>query len=369
MRNFRQFIPAEANLGNVETPHSASIFFGFISDFGLWTPTITSTMSLALPVTAITQCGDDLIYASGSTLHSHHVGTSVTSSISLPNATAKSHDSSLIRQIAVSPDESHIATLSDDKGLRIYSLNPLTLISTRMTTKRGSCISFSPAGDVIASDKVGDVYLYPFVPRTIDDEDRPTTTTITSDPSKNPDADLLLGHVSTTTAHILSPDGRHIITADRDEHIRVSRYPQSFIIERYLFGTNGFVSAIHIPISRPDILISGGGENILRVWNWKTGIQIGNVPICAAVFPHRRVRSSMRRIKKTGKRVKLDENAAAESADAGFYGAPEGWTLPSGQGVCIQKIQSITVGGDTIVVFYSQGSADITQQWVFTDLL
>jgi hypothetical protein len=47
---------------------------------------------------------------------------------------------------------------------------------------------------------------------------------------------LILGHTSLLTAFILTPDETHIITADRDEHIRVSWFPQGHTIESFCLG-------------------------------------------------------------------------------------------------------------------------------------
>ncbi len=93
---------------------------------------------------------------------------------------------------------------------------------------------------------------------------------------------LLLGHVSLLTDLVyVRVDGEHspsredrdyIITSDRDEHIRVSRgIPQAHIIEGYCLGHTEFVSSICVPQRKPKLLVSGGGNDFLLVWNWISG--------------------------------------------------------------------------------------------------
>lgn len=48
--------------------------------------------------------------------------------------------------------------------------------------------------------------------------------------------ELILGHASLLTTFLLTADGQYIVTADRDEHIRVSWYPQGYTIESYCLG-------------------------------------------------------------------------------------------------------------------------------------
>jgi tRNA (guanine-N(7)-)-methyltransferase subunit TRM82 len=47
---------------------------------------------------------------------------------------------------------------------------------------------------------------------------------------------LILGHTSVLTTSVLTPDESYIITADRDEHIRVSWFPQGHTIESFCLG-------------------------------------------------------------------------------------------------------------------------------------
>ena len=306
----------------------------------------TMSSSIPYPPLALASSSDSVFVASGSSLHLWTHDT--LASTGRPSSSA-SHNTGLIRQIAVSPDGQHAATIADDKSLRMYSLPSLSLRSTRYTTKKVAHVSFSPNG-VIVSDKVGDVYEYPLDP-VAESSSKPKTVALVTDPTTNPEARLLIGHVSILTQHLLTPDGRHLITADRDGHIRVSRYPATHVVERYLFGSDGFISALHIPASRLDILLSAGGENSLRIWEWQSGAELGSVGIFEAVLPHRRARSEMRKLRKVSKRGKRDELMA----DGTFYEAPEGWILPSGQGVCVKKLGSIVVEGVLIVLFFSEG--------------
>lgn len=85
---------------------------------------------------------------------------------------------------------------------------------------------------------------------------------------------LLLGHVSMLTdlAVVVRKSRSYIITADRDEHIRISRgIPQAHIIENYCLGHENFITRLCVPISYPNILLSGGGDDEIYVWDIFSG--------------------------------------------------------------------------------------------------
>lgn len=97
--------------------------------------------------------------------------------------------------------------------------------------------------------------------------------------SLNFDHQLLLGHVSLLTDVIcvaMTPSvGKsrdYVFTSDRDEHIRISRgIPQAHIVQGYCLGHTEFVSKLCIPPACPHLLISGGGDDYLLLWDWVAG--------------------------------------------------------------------------------------------------
>jgi len=104
--------------------------------------------------------------------------------------------------------------------------------------------------------------------------------------------DFVLGHVSmllslltiTLPAEHPAAAGKEktwVLTSDRDEHIRVTRYPQSYVIEGFCLGHKQFVKTMHAPSWDLTSLISGGGDEYLLVWNWRERKALQRVDLVA----------------------------------------------------------------------------------------
>ncbi|KAI2629728.1 hypothetical protein GGR54DRAFT_586249 [Hypoxylon sp. NC1633] len=230
-------------------------------------------------------------------------------------------------------DGSHVvAVTGQNKTLWVFEHDGngmLKELSHRVMPKRPSAINITTDGTTILSaDKFGDVYSLPLIPSPSPEAaSTPTptpstpSTTAVADPTpffkpaasrltvhskrnlraleeqertlakrkaKDKDADghtfehlPILGHVSMLTAMALATTPSpslgggskpYIITADRDEHIRVSRGPpQAHVIETYCLGHRSFVAALCVPSDRPEVLVSGGGDDDLFLWDWAAG--------------------------------------------------------------------------------------------------
>ena len=105
---------------------------------------------------------------------------------------------------------------------------------------------------------------------------------------------LLLGHVSLLTdlAYVTftaenSTNQRsrsYIITSDRDEHIRISRgLPQAYVIEGYCLGHTEFISKLCVFPWNSEILVSGGGDDYLIVWDWVNGNELQKIDLRTTV--------------------------------------------------------------------------------------
>ena len=110
--------------------------------------------------------------------------------------------------------------------------------------------------------------------------------------------ELLLGHVSLLTDLLCatirkgSSIRHYILTSDRDEHIRVSRgIPQAYIIEGYCLGHTQFVSKMCIPPWKPELLVSGGGDDYISIWDWQRGTALKEVNIRTTVDATRKSKS------------------------------------------------------------------------------
>ena len=85
----------------------------------------------------------------------------------------------------------------------------------------------------------------------------------------------ILGHLSMLLDICLSPCGNYVISSDRDEKIRVSKYPNAYNIHCYCLGHTDFVTSIQVvPNFQENILLSASGDGSIRLWKYLEGIQV-----------------------------------------------------------------------------------------------
>ncbi|KAK0118877.1 tRNA (guanine-N(7)-)-methyltransferase non-catalytic subunit trm82 [Cadophora gregata f. sp. sojae] len=236
--------------------------------------------------------------------------------------------------LAATKDGKHvIAVTGEDKSIRVFeSLEEggsqrLQQLSQRAMPKRPCSITITADDQtIISADKFGDVYSLPLIPslesanpapqtpepsaaakpfipaaneltihsqrnrKALENQKRQTNRpTEKSEPTF--EHKLLLGHVSMLTdIALVTVEGRnYIVTADRDEHIRISRgIPQAHIIEGFCLGHTEFITRLCFPGSRPEVLISGGGEEELYVWEFLPGKLVSKVDLKSHVHGVRR---------------------------------------------------------------------------------
>ncbi|XP_072541120.1 tRNA (guanine-N(7)-)-methyltransferase non-catalytic subunit wdr4 [Salminus brasiliensis] len=154
----------------------------------------------------------------------------------------------------VSASGKYAALTDDNKRLVLFCTQPSwQCISTRWVVRRCTSLAFSQTEDeLFVADKSGDVYSFSIL-----------------EPQKA--GELKLGHLSMLLAITLSPDDKYIITADRDEKIRVSLRRSPYNIQAFCLGHTEFVSTLFVPDGHPEWLLSGSGDCTLKLWHYETG--------------------------------------------------------------------------------------------------
>jgi WD40 repeat protein/chorismate mutase len=174
------------------------------------------------------------------------------------------------------------AVCRQDKTMDIYNIHmdqdesesahmKIAPIVTHKTNKRCSSLVFSTIQSdnnsendlqiLIAGDLVGDVTAYPTTPSTPDGTNR-----------------LLLGHTVSILTSINIVNGR-IFSADRDEKIRVSTFPETFHTEGYLLGHEAYITDIAISMNG-DLCFSVSGDYTMKLWDCVSFKEIQSIDLC-----------------------------------------------------------------------------------------
>jgi len=171
----------------------------------------------------------------------------------------------------LSVDGKYLVSGADDKTVKLWDCSNWKVLGQKKQNKKITNVAFAAQYvdgkaikqgnpienhiSVIFADKFGDTYI----------AKAPTLEEST----------LLLGHIGVITCMNFSLNKDYLITADREEKIRVSCFPKAFKIHQFCLGHRSFISSLTLPnVSSKDILISGGADSTIRVWNFVAGKEL-----------------------------------------------------------------------------------------------
>ncbi|KAJ7016419.1 hypothetical protein C8F04DRAFT_1202237, partial [Mycena alexandri] len=157
-----------------------------------------------------------------------------------------------VRLAAIDKSGTHLVTSGDDKQLKLWQIDGLKLLNERCDIPL-----VRPESVVTVTTR------------------KPWPHTTTPSGGK-----LILGHASFLTAFLLTSDEKFIITADRAAHIRVAGTLKVTRSKFIVWGTKK--------------LVSGGGDPMLKIWDWMTGKLKREIPILHAVEPFIKVKPARR---------------------------------------------------------------------------
>ncbi|KAG1701980.1 hypothetical protein DVH05_010470 [Phytophthora capsici] len=167
--------------------------------------------------------------------------------------------------------------LVDERRLVHYELNlkaeTLLLKASRSVPRSATCMTVGhlklPTGEtkyaVIVGQKTGEAVAVPF-------------------PDVDRDLKTLLGHTTSMVTHVaVNHDSSLLLTADRDEKLRVSRFPNAAIIESYCLGHAASLTKVACSAVTPDLVVSTSMDNTLKLWQMSTGKLLASEPLLPGV--------------------------------------------------------------------------------------
>eukprot|EP01105_Mastigella_eilhardi_P024181 TRINITY_DN6266_c0_g1_i1.p1 TRINITY_DN6266_c0_g1~~TRINITY_DN6266_c0_g1_i1.p1 ORF type:complete len:422 (-),score=120.34 TRINITY_DN6266_c0_g1_i1:51-1286(-) len=226
----------------------------------------TTTDTLAFPLHRVAALADGasvvVVAASGSTFQVARNNCGGACGWATEPAPAEAHAGN-VSAVALHRDRAAqrtlLATAGDEKAVKVWDVSAEhRLCFSFNTKKRISAMAFAQSGDALTlllADKFGEVYAAR-VPAAAEAASAVTPS-------------VVLGHCSLVTCLAVSPCSGYMATGDRDEKLRVSRFPAAHMIESFCMGHTQFIT--NIIFCGHNLLASGAGDGTLCVWDFHTG--------------------------------------------------------------------------------------------------
>ncbi|KZV22531.1 tRNA (guanine-N(7)-)-methyltransferase non-catalytic subunit wdr4 [Dorcoceras hygrometricum] len=196
-----------------------------------------------------------------------------------------------IRAIRYSLDGEIFVSAGDDKLVKIWDTSSWHCVCSVISEKRVTAIAITKDGTFVCfADKFGTVHVVD-----IGDCDKSSPS-----PVHKKAVPILSHYCSIITRLEFSPDGRYIVSADRDFKIRVKQLPLLIIVPVTIFifcysipslteSSYRFVSCLAFitPLDREQgFLVSGSGDSTVRLWDHASGSLLDTCEIGAKGLLH-----------------------------------------------------------------------------------
>lgn len=186
-----------------------------------------------------------------------------------------------IRAICFGSEGKLFVSAGDDKLVKIWTTETWCCISTVCSEKRVSAVAIRNDGLFVCfADKFGVVWV-------VDLDGWTDGQALTNKKA----APLFAHYCSIITSLEFSPDGRFIVSADRDFKIRVTVFPKkpsdgAHEIQSFCLGHTEFVSCLEFvctPVYPQGFLVSGSGDSTVRLWDITSGSLLHTCEVGAEV--------------------------------------------------------------------------------------
>lgn len=180
--------------------------------------------------------------------------------------------SDTIRAIAFGPnhtDKGPIVTAGEDKRVVLHSVETKSFLHG----KKIMAIHIDEEERIIFGDKFGDFYrMNQSFPSSGEagamaaDENDPADED--EEDERSPKfMELMFGHISAISTSLFSCRRNILITADRDEKIRIAKYPRADVIESFLLKHKRYVSHLVWGNKEKTVLVSAGADGQIVEWD------------------------------------------------------------------------------------------------------
>lgn len=202
-----------------------------------------------------------------------HVFIPTTASAS-KHVVVKHGDGVVVRDFSICEAHKLLATVGDDKTVKVVNIESGSVVLSQTFPKKLTCVKIvsstcdSEGCRVVVGDRQGFVF---------------TVGT------KTKQVQQLLGHTaSLITGLALSPhNDTFLLSADRDEKVRVSHFPKTFDIQGFLLGHGKFVTEIvtgtfpgaSTADTETFVGLTGSGDGKLRIWELPSCRKLSTVDI------------------------------------------------------------------------------------------